>query len=84
MIRDLSENKSCEEWNVFIKLIYLDEQGFLPQSTQLYSAKFAKLLSDIFEYCEYDNMEKPKLSQNYIVKLNDWTNKICEAHDLQY
>lgn len=82
MIYDLSKKKSEGEWFTFTKLVYLDEQGFLPQFYQSDSAKFANLLSQIFRFCESENEEKPKLSANYVLKLDQWVNKICSSHNL--
>ncbi|HRR28232.1 MAG TPA: DNA repair protein RecO [Victivallales bacterium] len=83
MIADMSINIVFNEWELFIKLTYLSEEGFLPKfDNDEKFAKFADFLTKLNAYCEDKNVEKPQLTENYIEKLIKWVDNICISHSI--
>jgi recombinational DNA repair protein (RecF pathway) len=81
MISDFSEREFDGAWRSFIRLIYLDEQGFLPRYEDNPAfANFANLIKNIIEYCEGRSNFRPPLSERYILKLQRWTASACRIH----
>jgi DNA repair protein RecO len=83
MIADLTTAEADASWRTFIRLVYLDEQGFLPNyEGKTESANFAKMLHDVFSFCDGKIQLKPKLTAKYIEKLRAWTSSICLSHSI--
>ncbi|HPN85334.1 MAG TPA: recombination protein O N-terminal domain-containing protein [Victivallales bacterium] len=83
MLRDFCSGIADDAWKLFIRLIYLEEQGFLPNyDTEKSSASFAKMIRDILEYSDGGANKHPKLSEAYKGKLEKWIAGICQTHSL--
>jgi DNA repair protein RecO len=84
MLKKFSEQKCGKKWPVFIKLVYLDEQGFLPKYDSDPSfAKFANLINKIMDFCDGKTPQSPEISEAYLKRLEEWTRKICRIHAVQ-
>ncbi len=83
MIADLMTADAGASWRTFIRLVYLDEQGFLPNyDGKTESANFAKMLHDVFSFCDRKIPMKPNLTAKYIEKLRAWTGSVCLSHSI--
>jgi len=68
-------------WVMLVKLVFLYENGFLPEMPDDDSGRM-KLLQTLLR-TPLKGAVFPQLTISYIANLNNWLNSICKIHDLR-
>lgn len=80
IFNSLAEKKTTVPYPALIKLVYMDEQGLLPETPDNDPEK-AKLLSRLIEAAMGKNTV-PEIDLDYWEKLTFWIDSLCRFHEL--
>ena len=76
----MSAEKSNVPWTSLVKLVFLEENGFLPEKD--FGDGKANLLEELLE-ASVGKTEVPVLSSAYWSRLAGWIDSLCDYHDLK-